>query len=159
MAYTTPITDRTQADIAARNSKAFFNVVDWIRIYGNSSETNTVLTAALGAMASFVTISAVVNTDIPTVAEINIFLANIERMRYALKDSSVANDVDFIEIKDDYVEGQNKIAPNFINVNSWEKVIDIIYQLFKAPYTVDRAPICSVAICNAGLLRNSLIRT
>jgi len=147
MAYTTPITDRTQSDIAAQNSKAFWNVADWTRVYGNSLETNTALNTALGLAVSFDTITTVTNTDIPTVTEINEFLANIERMR-SLLSANITN-VDFVEIKDDWLAGQLEDAPNFSHVNSWEKVTDIIYQIYKATYTAEGTPICGAAICGA----------
>ncbi len=130
MTYTTPITDRDAADIAAQNSKAFWNVADWVRVYGNSLETNTHLNSEFSTSISFDAISAVVNTDIPTIAEINEFLANIERMRAWVVDNTVFYPAALdTEIKDDYTAGQSETAPSYINVNRWESHIDLMYNL------------------------------
>ena len=156
MSYTTPITDRSAADIAAKNSKAFFNVSDWTRIYNNSSETNSAIDTALGLSIAFTTLTTPTNATIPTVSEINSFLANIERMRSAL--SSNIADSEFVEIKDDWIAGQSNSAPNYTHVNSWGKVIDIIYQVYKPTYVTERVPICGVAQCGTGLLRQNMFR-
>jgi hypothetical protein len=158
MAYVTAITDRDLADIAALNSKAYWNVADWTRVYGNSLEANTALTAALGVSISFDTQATPTTASIPTIAEINEFTANIERMRLWLATYAPIADSDFIEIKDDWAAGQSETAPNYIQVNSWEKVLDLIYQIYKSPYSVTRSPRIGVAGCGRGLTRNNMFR-
>ena len=130
MAYVTAITDRDQADITAQNSKAFFNVADWVRVYGNSLEVNTLLTSNIYPV-DFDTLSTPITSDIPSADDthpINTMLANIERMRLwaSIYLSSYITDSDFVEIKDDWLSGQSNPAPNFTHVNSWEKVLDIL---------------------------------
>ncbi len=147
MSYDTAVTDRDAADIAAQNSKAFFNVADWTRIDGNTSEANSALDTALGWSVSLATLPTPTTATIPTVTELNALLVNIELLRSAL--SAYITDADFIEIKDDWLAGQSEIAPNYINVNQWERVTDIIYQIYKSPYVVAGAPICGVAVCGA----------
>ena len=127
MAYTTPITDRGLADITAQNSKAFFNVADWTRVYGNSLEVNTLLATNIYTL-SFDTLTTPTTANIPTVSEINTMLSNIERMRLwaSIYLSDYITDPLFVEIKDDWLAGQSNTAPNYINVNSWEKVLDLL---------------------------------
>ncbi|MBT6322568.1 MAG: hypothetical protein HOJ31_10330 [Anaerolineae bacterium] len=158
MAYTAPITDRTIADILAENSKAFFNVADWVRVYGNSSEVNTALTTALGITISFDTITAKTTKDIDTASQLNALLANIERMRLWLATYAPIADNDFIEIKDSWLGGFDNPSPDYTHVNTWEKVMDIIYQIYKSPYTVTRSPRTGVAGCGSGITRNNLFR-
>ncbi len=158
MTYVPPITDRTQADILAKNSKAYQNVSDWVRQYDNSEEAHDAIEAALGVLIDFDTISAVVNTDIPTIAEINEFLANIERLRLWVETYAPIDDSDFIEVKDDWLAGQSNPAPTYMHVNSWEKVVDLIYQIYKAPYSVERVPIGGIATCGAGLTNQNWFR-
>lgn len=135
MAYVTAITDRKNADIIARNSKAFFNVADWTRVYGNSLEVNTLLATNIYTL-SFDTLTTPTAADIPTVSEINIMLANIERMRLwaSIYLRDYITDPLFVEIKDDWIAGQSNTAPNYINVNSWEKVLDLLND-YLDPYT------------------------
>ncbi|RUM41396.1 MAG: hypothetical protein DSY80_08955 [Desulfocapsa sp.] len=148
MSYTTPIYDRDAADIAAQNSKAFWNVADWARVYNNTTEARDAINSALGITT--VTLDALTTpttADIPTASELNGIPTNIERLRSWLATNAPIADDDFVEIKDDYSAGQSETAPDYIAVNSWEKVIDLIYQIYKSPYTADTPPITGVAVC------------
>ena len=50
MSYKTPITDRTLTDITTKTAKAFFNVADWVRIYGNAEIINAIVSELNGAI-------------------------------------------------------------------------------------------------------------
>lgn len=137
MAYTTPITDRDAADIAAQNSKAFWNVADWTRVYDNSSATNTHINSEFGASIPFYACTTPTNTTIPTVADFNEFLANIERIRVWV----VANVVYYPSaldtgIEDSYTAGQSETSPNYTNANRWESHLDLMYNLVLDSYSV-----------------------
>ena len=133
MAYTTPIiTDRDSDDIIAQNSKAFFNVADWTRIYGNSLEVNTLLATNIYTL-DFDTITTPTTADIPLQAELNVLLANIERMRLwsSIYLNAYITDPLFVEVKDDWASGQ---AQSYTHANSWEKVLDLLHD-YLDPFT------------------------
>ena len=133
MAYTTPIiTDRDSDDIIAQNSKAFFNVADWTRIYGNSLEVNTLLATNIYTL-DFDTITTPTTADIPLQAELNVLLANIERMRLwaSIYLNAYITDPLFVEVKDDWASGE---APDYTHANSWEKVLDLLHD-YLDPFT------------------------
>ena len=125
MSYTTPITDRTYADIAARNSKAYFNVVDWTRIKDNEQVTRNLAEILLSISVSANYIPDVTTLTIPTAAEINLLLTNIENLRLAVAGESIVGTT--TEIKDDWAPGISGTSPTIIDVNLWESTIDAIW--------------------------------
>lgn len=129
MAYTTAVTDRTQADIIAQNSKAYMNVADWTRIYNNADEVNGMFLSVLGESITFDTISVPTTASVFGITELNKLTGNIERMRLwmATNMPGAITDAEFVEVKDDWDEGHAVQAPNFVNVNRWEKVLDLMY--------------------------------
>lgn len=131
MSYTTPVYDRTQSDIAAQNSKAFLNYTDWIRIYDNAEWVNGLFTSEIGYSLQFDELTDPTTASIPAKTFLNTLLENIERMRYWSNAylSDYINDPLFVEIKDDWDEGHAVASPNFTHVNSWEKVIDIMFNV------------------------------
>lgn len=153
MAYITPIYDRTFSDVQTKNSKAYLNLADWQRIDNNTQETVFAINAALGESLTLVTVATMTTASIPDTDELNDLAGNVETIRVYF--DGIITDSDFTEVKDDYINGA-KI--NFITTNQWEKVLDIMYQIYKSPYSPDRIPVTGVAICGADLLRNSLIR-
>lgn len=131
MPYTTPVFDRTQADITAQNAKAFLNVADFIRIYDNAEIVNGLFTSEIGYTIQFDALTNPTTASIPTKTYLNTLLANIERMRFwaATYLSDYISDPLFVEIKDDWGEGYSESAPNFTHINSWEKVLDVMYNI------------------------------
>lgn len=129
MTYTIPVTDRAQSDVAAQNSKAYLNTSDWTRIYDNALYVNGMFFDILYIPITFDTISAPTTATVTTKTMLNTLLANIERMRLyaATHYSAHITDPLFVEIKDDWDEGHTASAPDFTHVNSWEKVLDIMY--------------------------------
>lgn len=132
MPYTTPVYDRTQADINAGNAKAFLNVADWTRIYDNVGIVNGLFTSEIGYTLAFTTISTPTTATVPKKTDwLNALTANIEQMR-AWADtylSAYISDPLFVEIKDDWGDGHAATAPNYTHVNSWEYVLDVLYDL------------------------------
>ena len=123
MGYTTPVIDRTNADIIARNSKAFMNVADWTRIYRNAQLASSLSAIELDEIITFDILPTPTITYIPRVSFLNTLLANIERTRLAM--SSLIPTL--TEIKDDWEGGAHKVSPNYQYVNLWEKTIDVIW--------------------------------
>jgi hypothetical protein len=124
MSYTTPVTDRTTADIAARNSKAYFNVADWTRIYRNAQLVNSLVEISVGTPNSFPVITAPTTTAIPLVTDFNSLLLSIENFRTA---SAPIEAVAPTEIKHDWVAGVGQLAPKYTDVNLWETTINAIW--------------------------------
>ncbi len=123
MRYTIPITNRTASDVTNRTAKAFFNIADWQRIYNNTQVTKALVDFLLSISVTFDTLSAPTITTIPTVTQLNTLLANIERIRIAA-DPTVTG---LPEIKDDWTAGPGSPSPDYLDVNDWENVLDVIY--------------------------------
>lgn len=126
MSYTTPITDRTHADVLARNSKAFLNVADWNRIYNNARLANALAVIELATPIAFDPVSEPTIATIPTASWPNTMLANIERLRLEM----VALIPTLTEIKDDWEGGAHKPVFDYQYVNQWERTIDAIWEYF-----------------------------
>jgi len=125
MPYVTPVTDRTFADLAAQNSKAFMNVADWDRIYGNSVIVHTLFESTFFPI-EFNTIAAISITTQPSASMFNIMLANIERMRWWIV-NYLSSASTLYYIKHDWRDGKDAQAFNFNDVNLWESTIDAMY--------------------------------
>ena len=133
MTYTTPVYDRTQADITAQNSKAYLNVADWIRIYDNAEWVNDLFLSAIGIDINFDTQADPTTSTVPDKTDwLNLLTGNIEVMRlwaYHYLGSYIFPDSLFVEIKDDWLDGYENNAPNFSHANSWEYVLDVLYNI------------------------------
>ena len=125
MSYTTPVTDRTYADVAARNSKAYFNVAGWSRIKSNEQVTRNLAEILLSISVSATTNADVTTASIPTVTSVNAILTNIENLRLAVAGEAIAGTT--TEIKDDWTYGLAATSPTFADVNLWESTLDAIW--------------------------------
>lgn len=144
MSYTTPITDRTQSDVTNKTSKAYLNVADWNRIYGNAQYVNG-LFSHLGTSVSFPTISTPTTSSFPSVTDFNSLLASIENMRLALVAIGI-NISGLTTIFSSWVAGYSQDAPDYQDVNTWEQSIDLIYNFLNNAY---RFPRTGVASCGS----------
>ena len=124
MSYTTPIIDRTQSDITAKNSKAFLNVTDWERIYENALETNNCIAAKTGTNVEFTEIGAISTATVPTKTMVNTLCGNIENMR--VWEESIFG-LGLAAVKHNWLEGYSQPAPSYTHVNQWENTVDKIY--------------------------------
>lgn len=133
--YTTPIYDRTLADVESQTAKAFLNVVDWLRIYNNTEIVNEILNTLLSSTVTFDTVTEPTITTIPTVTQLNTLLANIERIRVAACLPTIEG---VSAIASDWVAGSSEDAPTYLDVNEWEKVLDVVFSCLApaADYTV-----------------------
>lgn len=126
MAYQTPVTDRSPADLAARNSKAFFNLTDYIRIYENARLTRAWAQYTTGFPIPFTTIEyPTMLTDPRTIVlKLRDLASNIE----ALRDQFAAS-IPGLEqqVKTDWEAGTNKPGIDYIHLNQWEKIVDDIW--------------------------------
>lgn len=145
MAYTTPVTDRTAADIVAKNSKAYFNVADWTRVYNNSQLVNSLVTVMLDERITFDTLTAPTIATIPTVTDFNTMIANIERTRFEV---AANTPIVAVEIKDDWAAGFNQDAPDYIDANLWESTLDAIWDY----YSGDSIEVCPTLTGNLTVL-------
>jgi len=123
MKYKAPIVDRSLADIAARTSKAFFNARDWQRVYDNAKITNALVAYLTSVAIQFDIIADPTVYSIPTATELNALLANIERIRVSAGFPAIDG---LVEIKDDWTAGSAATAPDYLDANDWERVIDIL---------------------------------
>jgi hypothetical protein len=124
--FVTPITDRTAADIAAKTAKAYLNILDWVRIYGNAEYVNWLLEYLSDVEIEFNTLTEPTITTIPEGAgDINELLENIEQIRVW---SGIASYGGMTEIKDDWFSGPAAAAPDYEDVNQWEETLEIIHE-------------------------------
>jgi hypothetical protein len=140
MKYITPIYDRTADDVTNKTAKAFFNVADWQRVYNNQQVTKALLDFLLSINIPFNTLTAPSMTTIPTVAELNALLENIEQIR---ADSNLPAITGLTAIKTDWAEGSSADSPDYLDVNDWERVLHIIFGSIAA--SVEYAVYCGVA--------------
>lgn len=122
MSYITPVTDRAQSDIDALNSKAYFNVADWQRIYNNARLMIDVANILGGFSLGWDSLTDPSTTSFPSVTDFNTLLENIELARQAVDIPEAQT-----AIKYDWVAGLDYPSPNFNHVNQWESVIDAIW--------------------------------
>ena len=185
--YVEPIIDRDEADIIAKNSKAYFNISDWERINGNTGILKVIVDFFLGSDISIETLTTPTKATIPIAEEINNLINNIEVLRQA---SGLPNLGGLEALKVDWSPGTGSSAPDYENVNSWEKTIALIianmeasvsYRCYCGVPAVGQArfyqnrwrnfiigvpdsstPVrrarCNVATANAGLTRNNGFR-
>jgi hypothetical protein len=137
MAYITPVTDRTAADLIAKNSKAYWNVADWERVYHNFILVKTFVELVMPTTVAITELGAPNSAVVTQVSEFNFFLENIENLRLAVESESIPGTA--IAIKDDYVAGPTAKAPDYRDANRWESTIDAIWEHFDGP-DVDVCP-------------------
>lgn len=185
MAWIEPIYDRTAADIAARSSKAFFNVVDWVRINGNTTHVRAMITVLRGVTIAYNALPAPAMASLPTAQEINQFVQNIETLR---DNSGAPVSFGVVALKTDYVSGASGSAPDYADVNDWERNLAILkdflvksahYEVFcgvaeagqsrfwqsrfRVPFVREeeaplRRPRCGVAVCGTDAARQNKFR-
>jgi hypothetical protein len=140
MPYILPITDRAQSDIDNETSKGYFNISDWERIHGNTETAKILISILLNTTITQNIITHPVITTIPTVAEINLFIQNINLVRTG---SGMPAITGIETLKEDWQAGRSAGAPTFAVVNSWERVLDVVYNAVVR--SVDYAIYCGVA--------------
>lgn len=126
MAWTDPIFDRTALDITNRTPKGFFNVVDWVRINGNTRSVNALVNILRGTNIPFVELPEPTITTIPSAEDINEFVWNIEVIR---RECGLPGAAGIVPLKTDYLPGLNAPAPNWEAVNGWERDLQLIREL------------------------------
>lgn len=133
------IYDRTAADILARTAKAFFNVADWVRIYGNTEQVNAFVRLMTGLDVALTPLTAPVATSFPDVSEINSLIENIDRLRAAVP---LPSGLGLVALKHDYVAGPGAEAPDYEDVNDWERDLLLVRDLLVK--AADRLVWCGV---------------
>lgn len=139
MTYTPPVYDRTALDITNLTAKAFFNVADWVRVYNNALVVNELVEFLLSINITFDTVTTPTITTIPTVTQLNTLLANIERIRVAACLPAITG---LTEVTAAWVAGNAEDSPTYLDANTWERVLDVIYNSIAA--SVEYQPYCGV---------------
>lgn len=185
MSWIDPIYDRTKADITNRTSKAFFNVADWIRINGNAKIIETLINALYAVGVTLDTLAEPTTATIPTITEVNDFIANLEALREATHFPAATGIVEL----DTFTGGLAGNSPDYEDVNDWERNLAYLrtYLINKSRYkmgcgvpeagqaffwqvrfrehpyvqpsaTPVRHARAGVAVCGTGLLRQNKFR-
>ncbi len=129
MSYTDPVTDRTLADITGKTAKGYFNLADWQRIYNNALALNALIASVYGVTVEFTAIAEPTITTWPSVTDVNALLVNIENMRAYL---SVPDGIGLLDLKTDWLAGGSVDAPDYENVNEWERQVDLMLNAIAA---------------------------
>lgn len=140
MAWVNPVYDRTAADIVNKTAKAYFNVSDWTRIYDNSLIARNNVQTQYGYSITFTTLTTPTTAIIPSASLINSLILNIERTRQA---SGLPLGLGLAVLKTNWPEGINAPAPDYEDVNDWERDLYLIYTYL--PYAVGYAVACGVS--------------
>lgn len=153
MAWTTPVTDRTSADIASRTSKAFFNVADWTRIDGNITEVQGQILSLLGTTVTLNSVSTPTVTTFPSAGDINDLVENIDLLRQA---AHLPEATGLIALLHAYQSGPAASAPDYVAVNGWENALDLMHTLLprSASYFIS----CGVGACGQSHLWQARFR-
>jgi hypothetical protein len=123
MAWITPVTDRTLADIENLTDKAFFNIADWIRINGDTTYVRALINVLRGINIEYNSLTTPEITTFPTATEINRFVENIETLRSI---SCLPVNLGIVPLKTDYLSVTNATPPNFEDVNDWERDLQLL---------------------------------
>lgn len=162
MPYVTAVFDRTQTDIDTRTSKAFMNIADWDRIEDNAVFVRGELVTLFGITLVFTgTTSAPAITSIPDVDDFNRLLENIEKLRQAAESvmPALTTTSGFSAVAHDWIAGITQDAPDYVDVNQWEKVIDLIHNLMDVyDNLMFRRPRTGIAMSNSGMTWNNKFR-
>jgi uncharacterized membrane protein len=125
MSWTTPIFDRVLLDITNKTSKAYLNVLDWIRIYRNSLNVNAFVNAIFGTSTVMGEIAEPTITTIPDVADLITLTQNIEDVRLATRMPANAT-TGLAVLNTAWIGGANAVAPDYEDVNDWEKNLSLL---------------------------------
>lgn len=117
-----PITNRIAQDVIDRAQKAFFNVSDWIRITGNAETVVALVEITTSLRIPFAALPVPTKYTIPTVAELNAFLVNIDANRIAQN----LHIWGLQPIDTEYIGGVSGSSPMFEEVNTWERNLAIV---------------------------------
>jgi hypothetical protein len=142
MSWTTPIYDRSATDILNRTSKAFFNVVDWMRVYNNCIEIRTLFDTLGYRSCTLNVIAEPTTVTIPTPADFNKLVENVVMLQDV---ASFPETVGLVTLKYDYTGGSNADAPNYQDINSIEENTYLLYTMVQT--ISDYAVQCGVANC------------
>jgi len=123
MPWTKAIYDRTASDITNRTSNGFFNVIDWVRIYGNQGHLQILMRLLRSVNVPINDLSEPTIATIPSVNDINAFIQNIETLR---ENACIPPESGILALKHDYVAGSSSVAPDYEDANSWERDLDLL---------------------------------
>lgn len=138
--FITPIFDRTHADITNLTAKAYMNVADWLRIYGNAKLAARLVATLNGYPIQFDEVAAPTIYTFPKVEDLNLILANIERVRVA---ANLPPTTGLIQVVANWAAGYNEDSPGYEDANTWERVIALVVGAMQA--TADHKVQCGIA--------------
>ena len=125
MAWITPITDRTATDIATKTSKAYINVADWSRIFGNMNEVNDLM-VGLGMITDITSLIAPDIDTFPWADDILDLQTNIYNLGVELLHENPGV-VTLAALTKNFTGGMGGVMPTYIDVNNWESNLLIMY--------------------------------
>lgn len=126
MPWITSVTDRTITDIETLTDKAFFNVVDWIRINTNTTYVRTLINVLRSLNVPYNTVVEPSIVTRPTMTELNQFIENIDILR-VLSGLPVASGI--VALRTNYSDTISAISPDYEDVNDWERDLQLIKDL------------------------------
>ena len=122
--YITPITNRTLTDITNRTARGFFNLSDWERIDNNTAYAAEMVEAFQGITIARTVLPVRTMDNFMLASDINALVQNIINVR----DAAIYADTAGYNISASFIPGGRSM--NYINVNTWEKVLDVIVKRY-----------------------------
>lgn len=140
--WTPAVYDRTATDVTNRTAKAFFNVADWLRIHNNARLANMLTNIYLGLSIPFTELTTPTVTSFPSVEEINTLVENIDLLR---ESAHLPAATGIVTLDHDYTAGLNGSSPDYLDVNDWERDLDLIRSCLRG--AVEQVVHCGVGGC------------
>lgn len=123
--YLEPIvTDRVLADVTNETVKGFYNVADWQRLYHNAQVAKVLVDWVLSLNITFNVVEDVAITTIPSVNDLNILLANINRI---YQSSTLQQTLGLALLNEAWADGTATASPDYLDANEWESLLDAVY--------------------------------
>jgi len=120
MKYINPVMNRNADDIENQTSKAYFNVVDWQRIYNNALFVRYIVEIIRQNTSVFTTIATPNMASIPSVDDLNTLIANINLI------GGASELTDLNDLKANWKENNAYENPDYENANEWEQQLEYI---------------------------------
>ncbi len=149
--YIQPITDRLLNNVQQKNQKGKFGLSDWQRIDNNTQYACQFVESIHSVLIPRIELTIPTREVHPTAADINALVRNIISVQHA---AVLAQNAQLYTLKADYADGPDKRVPDYLVVNVWEKVIDLIVRRYLILYR-GRVPVIGIAVVGGDLNRQN----
>lgn len=151
LGYILPITNRLLNDVQQGYPKGKFGVSDWQRIDNNTQYARDLVESTHSVLIPWIELATPTREVYPPAADINALVRNIISVQNA---AVLAQNAQLYTLKANYEDGSDKQSPDYLIVNAWEKVIDLIVQRYLT-FIRGRVPVIGIAVVGGDLNRQN----